>query len=180
AVGQSARFTVDAYPDRVFTGKVQAVWPNASLVSEVVSYPVIISVDEAGGLMPYLTANVQIVVERRDDALVVSEQALTWVPAVDLIEPTQREKYQAAVAAQTQSGPQGERKGVLWTPTADERVRFVEVVVGPSDGVDTVVSPIDAAEGLKVGEEFITGLRRRDSARGNGGLPFVGKKREAE
>jgi RND family efflux transporter MFP subunit len=48
-VGQAATFTVDAYPDKVFEGKVEAIYPQAVIQDNVVNYPVIIRIDGARG-----------------------------------------------------------------------------------------------------------------------------------
>lgn len=44
-VGQTATFTVDAYPDKVFEGKVEAIYPQAVIQDNVVNYPVIVRID---------------------------------------------------------------------------------------------------------------------------------------
>ncbi len=73
--GQPAWFTVDAFPEKRFKGKVQAIHPSAKIIDNVVYYTVIIQIDDdyQGLLKPEMTANVSIVVGRKPDAL--------WVPA---------------------------------------------------------------------------------------------------
>jgi HlyD family secretion protein len=67
-VGQRATFTVDAYPGKVFQGKVAQVRLNATWMKDVVSYTVVIDADNAGGnLLPYLTADIEIAVGQRKD-----------------------------------------------------------------------------------------------------------------
>jgi RND family efflux transporter MFP subunit len=61
SIGQSAEFTVDAYPGRTFTGVVTRVAPDATIISGVVDYEVTIRVTGAAeGLKPQMTANVMI------------------------------------------------------------------------------------------------------------------------
>src|SRR5438128_2001371 len=62
-VGQLARFTVDAYPDEEFRGRISQIRLNATVSQNVVSYPVIIEVPTPGErLRPQMTANVNIAV----------------------------------------------------------------------------------------------------------------------
>lgn len=66
AKGQSVRFTVDALPKKSFTGRVAQVRQNAQLTRNIVYFTVVIDVDDAKGLMPYLTANVAIYTDHAD------------------------------------------------------------------------------------------------------------------
>jgi len=60
---QQARFTVDAYPGRTFHGTVRQVRLNATMTQNVVTYTVVVDVDNSEGtLLPYLTANVNFLV----------------------------------------------------------------------------------------------------------------------
>lgn len=80
-VGQMVSFTVDAFPGRQFSGQVQQVRLAATDTNNVITYPVVVSVDNSDGtLLPGLTVNAQIEVSRRDDVLVVSNAALRYQP----------------------------------------------------------------------------------------------------
>lgn len=82
--GQSVSFTVDSFPDRQFRGKVQQVRLSATNTSNVITYPVVVAVDNAEQiLLPGMTANAEIEVSRRDDVLRVSNAALRYKPAED-------------------------------------------------------------------------------------------------
>jgi HlyD family secretion protein len=75
--GQPVRFTVDAFPNRVFTGGVRQVRNAASTNQNVVSYATIIDVSNDDlRLKPGMTANVSIVVSDRPGVLRVPNQAL--------------------------------------------------------------------------------------------------------
>ncbi|KQZ66615.1 MULTISPECIES: efflux RND transporter periplasmic adaptor subunit [unclassified Lysobacter] len=94
--GQSVSFTVDSFPDRQFRGKVQQVRISATNTSNVITYPVVVSVDNAEqSLLPGMTANAEIEVSRRDDVLRVSNAALRYKPAEE------------DAGAQAQAGPGG-------------------------------------------------------------------------
>ena len=80
-VGQTARFTVDAYPDEEFRGRISQIRLNATINQNVVSYPVIIEVSNPGErLRPKMTANVTIDVATVRDVLRVPNAALRFRP----------------------------------------------------------------------------------------------------
>src|SRR3546814_956789 len=71
--GQAVSFTADAFPDRQFGGVVDQVRLSAPTTSNVVTYPVVVTVDNADGpLLPGLTANAAIEVSQHDDGLQVA------------------------------------------------------------------------------------------------------------
>ena len=86
--GQAVTFTVDAFPDEVFSGEVGKVRLNATMTQNVVTYTVEIITDNSSGkLLPYLTANVKFIVGERKNVLLVPNAALRWVPLSDQIAP---------------------------------------------------------------------------------------------
>ena len=81
-VGQEATFTVDAFPDRNFRGKVKQIRLAANNVSNVVTFPVVIEVNNADQvLLPGLTATAQIITSRKAQVLTVPNAALRFRPA---------------------------------------------------------------------------------------------------
>jgi HlyD family secretion protein len=79
--GQNARFTVDAYPERTFSGTVTQVRLQPVTVQNVVSYTVIIDVDNPDlSLLPGMTANITITVQQAHDVLMVPLAALKVTP----------------------------------------------------------------------------------------------------
>jgi len=80
-VGQPVRFSVDAYPDRDFRGRVSQIRLNATVNQNVVTYPVIVEVANPDQMLrPSMTANVSIEVARVRDALRIPNAALRWRP----------------------------------------------------------------------------------------------------
>lgn len=81
-VGQRVRFTVDAFPEHDFEGKVARIRLNASMSSNVVTYTVEVATENPDSiLLPYLTANVNfILAESPEDSLLVPAAALRWRP----------------------------------------------------------------------------------------------------
>jgi len=81
AADQAVSFSVDAYPDRTFTGRVKQVRLAATELENVVTYTVIIEADNADRkLYPGMTANALIETARKDDVLRVSSDALRFKP----------------------------------------------------------------------------------------------------
>ncbi|MBY4598875.1 efflux RND transporter periplasmic adaptor subunit [bacterium BD-1] len=79
--GLGVSFTVDAFPDRQFTGEVKQVRLAATAISNVISYPVVVQVQNADlSLLPGMTASAEIVVSRRDGVLRVPNAALRYSP----------------------------------------------------------------------------------------------------
>ena len=104
-VGQAVSFTVDAFADRQFRGQVQQVRLSATTTSNVVTYPVVVSVDNSDGtLLPGLTVNAEIEVSKRDDILKVSNAALRYKPT--------GEAATATAAAQAPQGGQNRGGGI--------------------------------------------------------------------
>ena len=94
--GQVVSFTADAFPDRRFNGTVDQVRLSATTTSNVVTYPVVVTVDNSDGtLLPGLTVNAEIEVSKREDVLKVANAALRYKPA----------ETDAATAAAPAAGP---------------------------------------------------------------------------
>ncbi len=82
--GQAVSFTADAFPDRQFRGVVEQVRLSATTTNNVVTYPVVVTVDNADGtLLPGLTVNAEIEVSKRDGILKVANAALRYKPTDD-------------------------------------------------------------------------------------------------
>ena len=82
--GQTVSFTADAFPEREFRGVVEQVRLAATTTSNVVTYPVVVTVDNSDGvLLPGLTVNAEIEVSKRSNVLKVANAALRYKPAAD-------------------------------------------------------------------------------------------------
>ena len=76
---QTVEFSVDSFPDEVFFGKVTQVRNEAITTSNVVTYEVIIEVDNRDlKLKPGMTANVEIITAEKKDVLLVPNKALRF------------------------------------------------------------------------------------------------------
>ena len=171
--GQPVTFTVDAYPDEVFHGKVGKVRLNATMTQNVVTYTVEVNTDNPDGkLLPYLTASVQFLTGQRHDVLLVPNSALRWRPQPEQIDRTAENPAPAAG-----SHPPAEKKtdskqaGVVWVDEGD-LVRSVPVTLGLSDGVETEVTGRDLTEGAPA---VIANQSVEDAAQEQANNPFAPK-----
>jgi len=168
-VGQKVQFTVSSLPRDTFEGKVAQIRLNASMTHNVVTYTVVIAVDNSGDrLLPYLTARLQFEVETRKGVLLVPNAALRWQPHVQNIVPEAREGYELAIRRRTPAQGESARTaassddgpmGLLWIRQGD-LVRPIKVRLGLSDGLVTEIS----GDRLGEGTEIVVGANRVDSA----------------
>jgi HlyD family secretion protein len=164
-VGQDVRFTVGAFPGRSFSGKVAQVRLNASMTQNVVTYTVVVGVDnKEGKLLPYLTARLQFQVESHEGVLLVPNAALRWRPPAQDV-ATGGQAASRAGAARSDSALPG---GIVWVPEG-ELVRPVSVRVGLTDGVVTEVRGE-----LREGTEVVVGRAQRHDA-DDSASPFLPK-----
>ncbi len=177
--GQRVRFTVGTFPGESFEGKVSQIRLNASMVQNVVTYTVVVSVDNSSGrLMPYLTARLEFEVQGRHGVLLVPKSALRWQPRTQHLPPEAREAYARTLQARARGAEtpgrapkQGEmHEGVVWEAQG-EFVRAVPVRVGLSDGLNVQVE----GRGLEDGTSVVVGVERRDEADDASFLPHTQK-----
>jgi HlyD family secretion protein len=77
SVGQPVRITLDAYPQKTFTGRVRFVAPAAKLLEKIKVFPIEIALDELGDMYRTgMSANVEILGEKKDKAVSVPLEAL--------------------------------------------------------------------------------------------------------
>ena len=148
--GQDVSFTVDAYPDTIFNGKVSVVRNAPITVSNVVTYDVVVNVDNSQlKLKPGMTANVSITIETKENVLRVPNAALRFKP----------------VEATGKSDPSRDRQSLrgtkVWVLDKGKPMP-VKVTTGLSDGNNTEI--IDGQ--LQEGQEIITDSlnAKKDSA----------------
>ena len=159
AIGQSVRFTVEAFKGHTFSGTVMQIRKSPQLMSNVVSYAVIVSaLNPEGRLLPGMTANVRIVVYQAASALKVPNQALRF-RGEDEMKGRARTSGAAAAAPSAVNGaaplPPGALPGKVWLPAADGQLRRVDLRIGSNDGSFSEV--LDGA--LREGDEVIVGVQ---------------------
>ena len=125
--GQRVSFTVDAFPDDHFEGRVTQVRQQATTESNVVTYEVVISApNEDLKLMPGLTASVTIYTMEKNDVLVVPSKALRFMPNQAFLEKDQ-----------TIADVEADHK--LWTMEGNT-FKALKVEIGTSNGVLTEIT----------------------------------------
>lgn len=83
--GQSVKFSVDAFPDRNFRGKVKQIRLAAANTANVITYPVLVEVDNGDQtLLPGMTANAEIEISNRENVLSIANAALRFKPTTDV------------------------------------------------------------------------------------------------
>jgi HlyD family secretion protein len=79
--GQTTDFSVEAYPDKKFMGKVVQIRLNSQVVSNVVEYTVVINADNKDNLLlPGMTATVDFYIAQKDSVLMIPNEALGFLP----------------------------------------------------------------------------------------------------
>jgi HlyD family secretion protein len=132
-VGQPVEFTVDAYPDVIFHGKVSQVRNAPTTVQNVVTYDVVILVDNTDlKLKPGMTANVSVITSVKKGILKIPNAALRFKPDV------------TPEKATTEKGT-----GV-WISDEKNRLKRVRIVTGVSDGNFTELVSGKLPEGSEV------------------------------
>jgi HlyD family secretion protein len=155
-VGQTASFTVDAYPAQNFDGKVVEIREAPIEVQNVVTYDVIIAVANPQlKLFPGMTANVNIIVERHDHVLKIPEAALRFQPP----ESTSSAGQVQAFVGRRQSALEDS----VWVLAQNGNPQRVPVQLGISDGRFAELIKGD----LKPGQDVIVGTIGK--AAGNSG-----------
>lgn len=161
-VGLPTTFTVDAYPGETFAGEILQIRQAPINVQNVVTYNVVIGVDNTGlRLMPGMTANVQIVVAERQGVLRVSNAALRFRPRES---PAEGGSASAAAGggAPRPASDRGNRKTV-WI-LERRTLRPVVISLGITDGTASEVLEGD----LREGQAVVVGMASRDRERPSG------------
>src|SRR5438876_9453854 len=143
--GQHATFTVDAYPGQPFHGKIAQVRNAPITVQNVVTYDVVVAVDNPGlALKPGMTANVSITTAKREQALRLPVRALRFRPD------------EASAAA---PGAKPKEESAVYVLAPDGALRRVEVQTGVRDNQHVEVVGGD----LHAGDRVVVGLRREST-----------------
>lgn len=168
APGQPARFTVDAHPDRAFEGKVRQVRLNPTTTQNVVTYDVVIDVDNQNLLLlPGMTAYVNIELSRAANVLRVPNSALRFRPKAD--ESQTKTAASAAVArpAGGRRGAGGAREPTIYVLAPGQaEPQPLKVKPGASDGRYTAVESAELQEGALV----VTGDRAAQKEKSSGSM----------
>lgn len=167
-------FTVDAYPDDLFEGKVFEIRLSSTTNQNVVTYPVIVSaVNPELKLLPGMTASLSFQVDHRDDVVKIPNAALRYYPDSkhvvkedqDILEgqrdrmldrdDDQAQQNEKLISADERTLRRRERgRRHVWVQSG-EKLRAVSVLTGLSDSHHTEMIEGD----LKPGDLLVTGIR---------------------
>lgn len=195
AEGQTARFTVQAYPEDEFTGAVRQVRLQSATEENVVNYTVVVDVANPDRrLLPGMTATVDFLVETAEDVLYVANAALRYRPdeatmtaALARLRAAREERSgeresdaggeagggagargEGAAGAGRGDRSAGASRGLLWAVDAAGELTAIPVRTGISDGANTAVT----GRQLDEGTEVIAGASSRAVATNSVSTPF--------
>lgn len=144
--GQEVTYTLDGYPDLTFKGVVSQVRISPTTISNVVTYTIVVQVDnESGKLIPGMSANVTIVTNKKEDVFAVPSEALRFTDE----KLSEGKKYKE----------QG-----IWVMANGQKPERINIATGIRDGEFTEVITDKPLDNLKV----ITGKNDKDG-KGKGG-----------
>lgn len=145
--GQDVTYTLDGYPDSTFKGKVTQVRLSPTTESNVVTYTVIVDVNnEDLKLKPGMTANVSIITDKSENVLCVPNMALKFTPDIN--------------------GPKYKNQGI-WILEKNKPKR-IEIETGANNDSSTEV----ISDALNEGTEVIMSIKGKNSKKNSGRPPM--------
>jgi HlyD family secretion protein len=156
-VGDKAYFTVDAFPNRTFEGKVGQVRQSPQNIQNVVTYDVVVNVNNSDlALKPGMTAASRIVTDERQNVLRVPSQALRFLPAG----ASKSGQRAGNVAAPGEQAVASRNQGTVYVLRDGKPVK-VPVTVGLDDDSNAEIVKGD----LKQGDRVIITVQRNGAAK---------------
>jgi HlyD family secretion protein len=170
---QPVYFTVDAYPEDLFEGRIHQIRENPTTTQNVVTYPVVVTTPNPEmKLLPGMTANLSFQVEKREDVLKVPNAALRFYPEKKhvreedqkILEGTEEEKEQTGdrenstdfrSALERILARKERNQRHVWLQEGD-KLKAVEITTGLSDYKYTEVVSGD----LEEKQELVSGLKK--------------------
>lgn len=164
--GQEVEFEVDSYPGRVFRGKVVRIFPSPEIKDNVVTYDTEIRVaNEDLALKPGMTANVTIILARRNDVLIAPSAALR-VNGRDIRKlypdmPRRGRRRGGRPSAEQRRRRLLEGRGAVWVYRDDKPAR-ARIRFGATDAKN-----MEIVSGLEADAQVIVGIRSEAMKRVN-------------
>jgi len=177
-VGQDTRFEVPAYSDKIFTGQVTQIRLQPELVSNVVTYTVVIDADnDEGLLLPGMTATVDFITQQKSDILIVPNAALRIQPTEDMLATMKERRQQmrpegadSAAAEANRSlrpgrraagGQRPDNMSMVWFLDDNEQLMMEPVLTGMTDGSNTEIL---RSRTLDEGTQIVTAITGGNTA----------------
>lgn len=155
--GQPVIFTVDAFPDDVFTGTVKEVRINPTVTANVVTYTVIIDApNPESKLFPGMTASVTITT-KKESGICIPMTALFASIDPEMMKQLEKKGYTFKSLYKNQEeltqGLKDVTKKTIWVKRGENAYGQISVTVGLNNGVNTLIT-----EGLREGEEVVVNV----------------------
>ena len=172
AEGQRVSFSVDAYPELEFSGKVKQVRLGATTTSNVVTYTVIVDAENPDQkLKPGLTATITIFTKELKDIITVPAQALAFTPDATLL----MAYYEQNGITMTETTLQETEGKTVWTQNKSGILEQKTIVAGDKDGVN-----VQIVSGVNIGDQVVTSMAEAKIEKGtevsqNSDSPFMPK-----
>ena len=162
-IDQAVRFTVDAFPNRHFRGEVMQVRLNSSNLQNVVTYDVVVNVDNPEQiLLPGMTAYVNVTVAERKEVLLVPNAALRFKPA-----DGNNQKSGDATKKNTAKARRDAFSGKVYV-LQQGKLSPIDVTLGITDSRNTEI----VAGELKAGDQVVAGEALAAGSASSGGSPL--------
>ncbi len=153
--GQPVEFQVDAYPERFFKGSVNLVRLEPEIEQNVVSYKVIVNVENSEGfLLPGMTAQALISVTKRENVLLIPVASLRFNPPESLSYIDNYKNFKKTQDSKKSSNDS------IFTISKDGDIEKLRISTGLSDG-----RFVEVVEGLKEFDEVI--VRKKQGSKSN-------------
>ncbi len=161
-------FTVDAYPDDLFTGRIEQIRFSSTVTQNVVTYPVVVAAPNPDlKLLPGMTAELSFQIEKKEDVLCVPNAALRFYPKMEYVRESDRTILEGAEdeAREAEEGTnlsaQQKKEAItkrnrrhVWVAEGD-KLRAVPIVMGISDSRFTEIVSGELTEG----EQLVAGIK---------------------
>ena len=175
--GQPVTFTVDAFPDDIFTGIVKEVRINPTVTANVVTYTVIIDApNPESKLFPGMTASVTITT-KKESGVCIPMTALFASIDPEMMKQLEKKGYTFKSLYKNQEevaqGLKDISKKTIWVKAGENAYEQKSVTVGLNNGVNTLIT-----EGLRDGEEVVVNVSEAmegmpgKGSDGGGSTPF--------
>lgn len=169
--GNAVEFTVDAYPDDLFTGTIKEVRFSSTTTQNVVTYPVVVAAANPDlKLLPGMTASISFHIEKKRNVLKVPNAALRFYPQEQYVREEDKkildgaaytasddDTTQTTLSAAEKSDAARERsRRHVWVVDG-ERLRAIPVTTGISDSKYTELVEGDLTEDM----QLVTGVKAK-------------------
>lgn len=155
--GKEASFTVDAYPGERFQGRVRQVRNAPINIQNVVTYDVVVEFENPEfRLKPGMTANVAIVVAKKEQILKVPNAVLRFNP------PKGAREDGAIVRPAAGASGAASRQRTLWKQNSIDELEPVPIEMGISDGIysEIIATEVNESDQVVIGIDSVRGDRK--------------------